>query len=298
MSYDLTGLSAYVDELSFELISKTVLQTDLAQYVNVRAGLKGMNVKIPLLSGDFVTADGLTCGFDGTGNNTDITQVDMELASKKYNQSLCPTSLQDYFMGQALAAGQMAGNESIPYEELTANYFVEKLTKWNEDFLTQGDGAINGLEDLVQVANGAVAQTTVVPAAWTASNAIAQAQSLYEALPEKSINKDNLIMVVSPSYKRSLALAITQQNYFHISPDDEVFVPGTSVRVVENSGLSGRNYAMCGPADMIIMGTDLTGDFEQFKLFYSESNDEVRAIMRWKIGVAVTEVDAFSENTL
>jgi len=298
MSYDLTGLSAYVDELSFELISKTVLQTDLAQYVNVRAGLKGMNVKIPLLSGDFVTADGLTCGFDGTGNNTDITQVDMELASKKYNQALCPTSLQDYFMGQALAAGQMAGNESIPYEELTANYFVEKLTKWNEDFLTQGDGAINGLEDLVQVANGAVAQTTVVPAAWTASNAIAQAQSLYEALPEKSINKDNLIMVVSPSYKRSLALAITQQNYFHISPDDEVFVPGTSVRVVENSGLSGRNYAMCGPADMIIMGTDLTGDFEQFKLFYSESNDEVRAIMRWKIGVAVTEVDAFSENTL
>ncbi len=298
MSYDLTGLSAYVDELSFELISKTVLQTDLAQYVNVRAGLKGMNVKIPLLSGDFVTADGLTCGFDGTGNNTDITQVDMELASKKYNQALCPTSLQDYFMGQALAAGQMAGNESIPYEELTANYFVEKLTKWNEDFLTQGDGAINGLEDIVQVANGAVAQTTVVPAAWTAANAIAQAQSLYEALPEKSINKDNLIMVVSPSYKRSLALAITQQNYFHISPDDEVFVPGTSVRVVENSGLSGRNYAMCGPADMIIMGTDLTGDFEQFKLFYSESNDEVRAIMRWKIGVAVTEVDAFSENTL
>jgi hypothetical protein len=46
------------------------------------------------------------------------------------------------------------------------------------------------------------------------------------------------------------------------------------------------------------MGTDLTGDFEQFKLFYSQDNDEMRAIMRWKIGVAVTEVDAFSENTL
>ena len=298
MSYDLTGLAPYVDELSFELISKVVLQTDLAQYVNVRAGLKGTNVKIPLLSGDFVTADGLTCGFDGTGNNTDITQVDMELVAKKYNQALCATSLQDYFMGQALAAGQMAGNESIPYEEMTANYFVERLTKWNEDFLTQGDGAVNGLEDIVQAANGAATQATVTPAAWTASNAIAQAQSLYEALPEKSINRDDLIMVVSPSYKRSLALAITQQNYFHIGPDDDVFVPGTNVRVVENSGLSGRDYAMCGPSQMIIMGCDLTGDFEQFKLFYSQDNDEVRAIMRWKIGVAVTEVDAFAENTL
>jgi hypothetical protein len=142
----------------------------------------------------------------------------MTLVPKKYNQAMCATSLQEYFLGQALAAGQMAGNESIPYEELTANYFVERLTKWNEDFLTQGDGAVNGLEGIIQVANGAVAQTTVTPAAWNASNAIAQSQSLYEALPEKSINRDDLIMVVSPAYKRSLALAITQQNYFHISP--------------------------------------------------------------------------------
>jgi len=298
MAYDFTGLSKYTDELSFELISKVVLQTDLAQYVNVRAGLKGTDVKIPLLSGDFVTADGLTCGFDGSSNNTDITQVSMTLVPKKYNQAMCPTSLQEYFLGQALAAGQMAGNESIPFEELTANYFVERLKKWNEDFLTQGDGSVNGLENIVQAANGAATQSTVAAAAWTASNAIAQAQSLYEALPEKSINRDDLIMVVSPSYKRALALAITQENYFHISPDQDIFVPGTSVRVVENSGLSGRQYAMVGPAEMIIMGTDLTGDFESFKLWYSEDNDEVRAMMRWKIGIAVTEVDAFAENGL
>ena len=298
MAYDFTGLSKYTDELSFELISKVVLQTDLAQYVNVRAGLKGTDVKIPLLDGDFVTADGLTCGFDGSSNNTDITQVSMTLVPKKYNQAMCPTSLQEYFLGQALAAGQMAGNESIPFEELTANYFVERLKKWNEDFLTQGDGTVNGLENIVQAANGAATQSTVAAAAWTASNAIAQAQSLYEALPEKSINRDDLIMVVSPSYKRALALAITQENYFHISPDQDIFVPGTSVRVVENSGLSGRQYAMVGPAEMIIMGTDLTGDFESFKLWYSEDNDEVRAMMRWKIGIAVTEVDAFAENGL
>jgi len=298
MAYDFTGLSKYTDELSFELISKVVLQTDLAQYVNVRAGLKGTDVKIPLLSGDFVTADGLTCGFDGSSNNTDITQVSMTLVPKKYNQAMCPTSLQEYFLGQALASGQMAGNESIPFEELTANYFVQRLKKWNEDFLTQGEGAVNGLEGIIQAANGAATQSTVAAAAWTASNAIAQAQSLYEALPEKSINRDDLIMVVSPSYKRALALAITQENYFHISPDQDIFVPGTSVRVVENSGLSGRQYAMVGPAEMIIMGTDLTGDFESFKLWYSEDNDEVRAMMRWKIGIAVTEVDAFAENGL
>lgn len=298
MAFDLTGLTAYVDELSFELISKTILQTDLAAYTNVRVGLKGDTVKIPLLAGDFTTQDGASCGFNASGD-TDITQVEMELANRKFNQSYCAQTLRDYFLSQSLAAGAMAGGESLPFEALMANYYVEQLKKYNEDFLINGEGAIDGLQAIVQVANGAIAQTAETPAAWDTSNAIAQAQALALAIPDAVADRDDLIMVVSPAYKRTLAFAITQQNYFHISPDsNEVFVPGTNVRVVASSGLVGSDYALAGPAQYIIMGTDLTSDFEQFKLFYSEDNDEIRAIMRWRIGVAVTETNMFAENTL
>ncbi len=299
MAYDLSGLGAYVGELEFELISKSILQTDLANYVQTRVGLKGMTEKIPLLSGDFVLQDGLNCGFDGSSNNTDITQVTMNLAAKKYQSELCPDSLMSVFMGQYLSAGQQAGNETPPMEEMIAQYYVDKTSNYVETFLTQGDGTVDGIEGLVQVANGAVAQTTVAPATWSSSNAIAQAQSLVEALPAESANRDDLIMIVSPEYKRALTLNITQQNYFHISPDSaDVFVPGTNVRVVANAGLVGRDYACVGPASAIIMGTDLTSDFENFRVWYSADNDVVRTQIRFKLGVAITETNLFAENTL
>ena len=42
-------------------------------------------------------------------------------------------------------------------------------------------------------------------------------------------------------------------------------------------------------ASNIVLGIDLTGDFEQFKLWYSEDNDQMRATMKWAIGIAVKQ---------
>ena len=295
MAFDITAVSGYVSENEFDLISKTILNTDLAAYMNTRVGLKGDTVKIPLLAGDFNTADGVACGFDGTGNDVTITQVTMDLANRKYNAVYCPQVLRDTFLSQSLAAG--ASQESISFSELMADYFVKQLTKYNETFLIKGEGAIAGLESLIQVANGAAAQSTVAPAAWTSSNAIAQAQSLAEAVPAAVANRDDLIMVVSPSAYRALKLNIVSANLYHIAPSDDVYVPGTDIKVVASQGID-NDYAFVGPSSFLIMGTDLTSDFEQFKLFYAEAEDEMRAIMRWRIGVAVTEVNMFAENTL
>ena len=297
MAFDLTGLTAYIDENSFDLISKTVLNTDLAAVMNTRVGLKGDTVKIPLLSGDFTTQDGASCGFTALGD-TDITQVSMDIANRKFNQVYCAQTLRDYFMSQSLAAGAMAGGESLPFEALMADYYVKNLTKYNEDFIINGEGAISGLKGYIQVANGATAQSDVAPAAWTTSNAIAQSQALANAIPDAVADRDDLIMVVSPSMERVLRLAITQANYYHIAPSEDVYVPGTNVKVVASSGLVAGSYAFAGPASFLVLGTDLTSDFEQFKLFYSQDNDEIRSIMRWRIGVTVTEINMFAENTL
>ena len=61
--FDIAEIQGYVDQHSFDLISKTVLNTELASEVNVRVGLNGSTVQIPLLSGDFNTLNGNLCGF-------------------------------------------------------------------------------------------------------------------------------------------------------------------------------------------------------------------------------------------
>lgn len=284
MAFNITDITGYVDENSFDLISKAVLETPLADYFNIRVGLKAGDNKIPIMNGDFFVQDGGSCGYTTSGDTT-ITQIDLNLKAAKVNQSYCPETLRTTFLSQSLAAGQFAGNESIPVEQLMAEYFVKKLNNYNENFLINGDGAYNGLTDIITVANGA---TQVTGQTYTVSNAVSKAQELYSQLPDEVMMMDDLILILSPQQYRVMQLAITQENYYHIAPGGELFVPGTSVRIVPSLGCTNAQKFM-GSTSTLYLGTDLSSDFEQFRVFYSADNDEVRSLMKWAIGVAVTQ---------
>lgn len=286
MSFNIGAISGYVEQNSFELISKAVLETPLADYFNVRVGLKAGLNKMPIMAGDFYVADGSSCGYTTSGETT-ITQVDLNLKQAKVNQSYCPNTLRETFLSQSLAAGQFAGNESIPVEELMANYFVKKLNNWNENFLIKGDGSFNGLEDIITAANGANKYTGDT-ATWVLSGAVATAQAMYAELADEVMTMDDLILICSPQQYRLLQLAVTQENYYHISPDGELFIPGTSVRVVPSLGCSNAQKFL-GSSSTLFLGTDLSSDYETFRVFYDQSEDEVRTIMKWAIGVAVSQ---------
>ena len=298
MAFDINEVSGYVDAHSFDLISKTVLNTDLASEMNVRVGLKGDTVQIPLLEGDFVTQDGVACGFDGTGNDVTISKVTMNIANRKYNGEYCPQVLRDTFLSQSLAAGAM--QEDISFAEMMADYFVKQLTKYNENFIIKGEGAIEGLYDLVTAGTGGTGATLQggTIESWTTGNAIAQAQALALAIPDAVADRDDLIMIVSPAAHRTYKLAVAQENLFHYGPEDTVYVAGTNVRLVSSQGCSdaAAEFKIAGPAQFLILGSDLTSDYEQFSLRYSSDNDVMRAIMRWRIGVSVTQADMFATN--
>lgn len=284
MAFNITDITGYVDENSFELISKAVLETPLADSFNVRVGLKAGSNKIPIMNGDFFVQDGGSCGYTTSGDTT-ITQVDMNLKAAKVNQSYCPETLRQTFLSQSLAAGQFAGNESIPVEQLMAEYFVKKLNNYNENFLVNGDGSYSGLTQIITEANGA---TKVTGTTWTVSDAVAGAQALYSELPDAVMMMDDLILILSPQQYRVMQLAITQENYYHIAPGGELVVPGTSVKIIPSLGCTNAQKFM-GSTSTLYLGTDLSSDFEQFRVFYSDADDEVRSIMKWAIGVAVTQ---------
>jgi len=293
--FNLSGLTQYVDETSFELISKAVLGTNLAGYVDVRAGLKGNSVKVPLMEDTFTVQSGNSCGWDAN-NTASISQVDLDIYHAKVQHEFCPQALRDTFMAQALSAGQFGGSESLPFEATYVNYFVEKLQNWNEKYLINGiNGGNDGIQDIL--AASAVSGSTV-DTVWTGSaagvTAVDYAHSMFSLLPGEVSMADDLILVVGTSDYKNLALNITQQNYYHVAPDlKNLYVPGTNIRVVPSAGIqnlaTGKNLRFLTRASNIIMGTDLTGDFEQFKMWYSEDNDQVRATMKWAIGVTLVQ---------
>jgi hypothetical protein len=297
MSYNLANLQTMSDELSFELISKAVLQTSVMEYAQIRSGLKFGTTTINLLDADIAVAD-RACGWNAAGNLT-YSQVDIDMQEKQTKQALCPTDLRDYYLASRLSASAHA--EEIPFEEVTANLFVEKIRNWNENYL--------GSEILtdVTVANGAVTsgQTT----ASIASTIVADVMDLIDAVPSSVLDRDDLGVIMAPSYYNMLRRALISQNLFHFNPADtnsntELVMPGTDFKVIKSSGFSASatypavtgDSFVAGPLKDIVVGVGLEDDFDSLNIFYSADNDEVRVMGAWRIGLGIVDVTKFAKN--
>jgi len=288
MSYNLASLGTYTDELSFELISKAVLQTNVMDYATVRSGLKFGTTTINLLDGTITVAD-RACGWNEAGSLV-YTQVDIDMQEKQTKQALCPTDLRDYYLAERLSASAHA--EEVPFEEVVANLFVEKIRKWNEDYL---GGKI--LTDIT-VANGAVDSGQTV--ASTASTIVDDVMDLIDAVPASVLDRDDLGVIMSPAYFNMLRRALVAQNLFHFNPADtnsntELMMPGTDFKVIKSSGFSGNGF-VAGPLGDLVIGVGLEDDFDNLKIFYSADNDEVRVMAAWRIGLGVVDVTKWAKN--
>jgi len=288
MSYNLASLGTYTDELSFELISKAVLQTNVMDYATVRSGLKFGTTTINLLDGTITVAD-RACGWNEAGNLV-YTQVDIDMQEKQTKQALCPTDLRDYYLAERLSASAHA--EEVPFEEVVANLFVEKIRKWNEDYL---GGKI--LTDIT-VANGAIDSGQTV--ASTASTIVDDVMDLIDAVPASVLDRDDLGVIMSPAYFNMLRRALVAQNLFHFNPADtnsntELMMPGTDFKVIKSSGFSGDGF-VAGPLGDLVVGVGLEDDFDNLKIFYSADNDEVRVMAAWRLGLGVVDVTKWAKN--
>lgn len=297
MAFDLAGLSAYTDELSFELISKAVLTTDLMENINVRTGLAAGTVAINLMDGDLNVSD-RSCGFTPSGD-INFTQVDITIVDKQIKMTVCPNDLREYYLSQQMSPSAVAGGEEVPFETVIADYYIKKIKNYNEGFLINGDGTVNGIKQQVTAANGANVPST--PVAWTPTNAVAQALDIYDEIGDAVMDRDDLIMVMSPANYRTLTRALVAANLYHynsVDGNEITFLPGTNVKLIKSSGLVGSDYVFAGPAEFVVAGTGLTDDMSSFAMMYDPYEDIVKVRAYWRLGVAVHQISEFATNGL
>lgn len=294
MAFDLTALTAYTDENSLDLIAKAVLTTDLMGEIDLRSGLAAGTVAINLMDGDLNVAD-LACGWNPSGD-VNFSQVDITIRDKQVKMALCPEDLRQYWMSQRMSPS--AHLEGVPFEEIIAGYYVDRVKKYNESYLIDGDGTGEGIKDQVTAANGATVPAGA--AAWTLNNAVDQALDLFDAIGEEVKDRDDLIMIVSPANFNVLRRALVAQNYYHYEQGDgrTLDLPGANIKVVKTSGLTGSDYVAAGPAEFIVAGTGLEDDMSQMTFFYDQGEDTVKFIAKWRLGVAVHQVNLFATNGL
>jgi hypothetical protein len=305
MSFDLSGLSPYTDQLSTDLISKALLKPHSVQFLTVMPGKTAGTSAINLLNSNPYIIDA-TCGFGAaqvgpggaTGNSTVFDQIDLVVQSKMLKEQLCPEDLRNYWLSSQMSPSAYA--ESVPFEEAIASNKVNNIKQYVENTIWQGDGSsLDGLLAQATVADGCIGGTgsgITVPLA--VSTAFATIWNIYNKLTNALKQENDLVMYMSLSnyaiavqalMNEGNALISQYPNISNASGDAPMtFVwPGTNMTIFGAPGINTNTHIIVGPKKYIYFGTGLLDDEDRFKFYYDPSQDVVNFMSKFRLGTAV-----------
>lgn len=308
MALSLGSLSAYTKQLVKPLLTSAVIgaktQELIMQNGIVLTGVKS-SASIPLMDTDAVFAT-QSCSFDASGT-TSITQRSVTVGKIKIEEKICPNDLEAYFTQEALRAGST-------YEDFgNADFQKAFLDKKNariaaqlETAIWQGDtgsGTANlnkfdGLSKLIDAGSpvdanvsGYTGVSGSAIATITASNVVAATEGIYKAIPVAVLSKGDVKIFVGDDWYRLLILAYRALNLFSYNPQDSnaksFILPGTNVEVVAVNGLNSTGDAYAISLSNMVMAVDLDGEENNYKMWWSEDNNDVRFRVAFKVGVNV-----------
>jgi hypothetical protein len=302
MALNLTALTAYTNEFALDLIKEAVLKGRTTDLVNVQGGIKSA-ATINRLS-TILNAQAGACGWNPTGSTT-LDQRTITVCDIKINEAICLNDLEGFYTQVQMNPGSY--NTEIPFEQLFSENKRDQLMALVEDLVWKGDtvagtGNLALCDGLVKLFNdGITASNTAQYGTFSVSNLVSEVvDKIDEAVAKVNTNvidAEDLHIFVSYPFFRTYAKALRDANLFHYTGAENqggeftLMVPGTNVRVIAVRGLNGVNAFALSPASNIYVGTDLLSDAEDFKIFYSQDNDEVRFLAKWKMGVQVAYLE-------
>lgn len=308
--YDLGGLSAYVDQLSPDIISEAVLTPVTMKYVNVIPGIKGTQ-NVNLLSETLSVQTGTGCGWSDAGQVT-FTTAPISVQALKVNQSLCLEQLNSLWLGQYLNAGSY--NENAPFEQAIIDLQTRQIKRYNEDLLwnaSSGSSVFSGYIELFNNTAGVVALTgqtalcsvTGATVQEQAYNVLAQIDNIINAMDRNIYDRDDVIIYMSQAQFKCYLTALRNVNNFHFTEPTlgqvyEVFHPQSNIKVVGCPGLNGSDLIVGGAQQYMLAGVDLASDEDSYRAWWSQDFQEVRIMAAWKLGVNIAFPQFFVTNGL
>jgi len=305
MSFDLTGLSVYTDQLSTDLISAALLKPYSVQFLTVQAGKTAGTSAINLLNSNPYIID-YACGFNAstvgpggaTGNSTVFDQIDLVVQTKMLKEQLCPEDLRQYWLSSQLSP--TAYLESVPFEQLIANNKVDNISAYVENTIWAGDGgSLDGLLAQATVANGCIGGTgTGITLPLAVGTAFTSIWGIINKLPNALKQERDLVMYMSyTNYQIAVQSLLAQgnslltqyPNIMNVTGDapSSFIWPGTNATIFAAPGLTSNTHIILGPKKYIFFGTGLLDDADKLKMYYDPSQDIVNVLAAFRMGTAV-----------
>ena len=303
MAFNVTGLTNYTNELSTELVVRSLFGSKTAAVLQaagqVQVGVKSAEALNILSSDVFFQADG--CGYTASGNTT-FSQRVITVGKIKVEETLCPKTLEAKWMQTQMAPGNP---ESVPFEEQIGQEKASRIAKLLEVSMWQGDTAtsntnpntnrFDGFNKIIDAASATtVSGNTSSATAITTTNVEDLIDNMYNAAPADIADADDLVLFVGIDTFKKYTTALRASNLFHYVADSEgmeIMIPATNVKMIAVGGLNGTNRMFLARLSNMFVGTDLANEEEEYRFWYSQDNDEVRFRATMKYGVQIAFPD-------
>ena len=294
MSYNVTGLPAYVEQHKSDLLYQVVFGGNTIRRMAKQTGVKGTST-INILHTDIPFQNGAGCGFTPQGE-AKFTQRQIVTGRIKIDTEFCPDNLIGKYNEYLVRVN--AHQTDLPFEEEIMGSIIDGIRAKMEKAVWQGDTAssdanlkhFDGLLKALNAASGVVKESVQSDSAYDAI------KTVYMAIPEHLLSKSNVKIHVSPAVYRQFLMELVEKNLYHYSgaqneyPTEFVF-PGTNVAVALAEGLAGTQNIVAAQDSNLVYGCDMEGDMEDLKLWFSDDNDVFRLKGKWNAGVNVAFPD-------
>jgi hypothetical protein len=288
MAYSFGNLTAYTDQQRLPLITKAVFSARSAALFTKQVGIK-YAAALNLMDTDAVLQGGDVCGFTSSGT-TSFSQRVLTVGRMKVQETLCPRSLEQYWMQTQLTAG--SSYDSVPFEQAFAEQKALRIAEALETAIWQGNAYFSGVNQLLNAASATVVLANASSTTWspvsasvgiTANNVISIFDKVYNDIPQAILTKTDLVIFCGWNNFRTLLGALKDKTgvlYNQVDlaglADGEFIYPGTNVKVIAVPGLTNTNRIVSSYLGNFFYGTDLLSDEEQFSIWHSKDQDEVR----------------------
>lgn len=290
--------TTFTDELKEKLLAKMVFEGRTAEIVKVIPGVKrAITLNLLANTAEPTTA---TCGWtpDPSNQYVNLDQKELTVCPLEVKDAICPKDFEQLYLGM-----YMKNNKEVPFEELIAESYINKVKNFNEKIIWDKGGCTEGLLSMISGDDSnAIDASAEVAGANDAVDAVNTLISM--ASPDILMHTDKVVLT-SYAFYNAYASKLRETNLY-IQPNYqngeganyEMYIPGTDIRLIAIAGMdnlvntpsvgfdvNGKLQPMILTyADNIVLGTDMLNDEEMFDMWYSRDNDEVRVNIQYKLG--------------
>lgn len=309
MSFVVSSLGNYTKQPVKPLLTPAVFGARTQEKI-VKKGILLQGVKsaesIPLVDTDAIfQAD--SCSFDASGATT-FTQRTVTVGKIKVEEKLCPKDLETKFTQEALKAGSTYEDfGNADFEKVYLDTKNQRIAAQLEVALWQGDTGsvdvnLNKFDGLIKLidagspidanVSGYTGLTGSAQATITEANVLAVVKGIKNAIPAALKGRDDLEIscgydVFEMFINAGIAANLFHYNYTNDSGNYEIKLPGTNILLSAKHGLDGTGDLYAFRWAIVAMGVDIVEEETNYKMWYSQDNNDVRFRAAWKTGVNV-----------